>query len=130
MTDDYVTIRIPVSRQLLRDLLCTAVEGGSNYWADFDQRKRTDNLDYLSIRVTEHETHSEQQTTPYRRTVKAEHLAIGLQRLATAAAEHEADPLKGFATAAQHLADALQNHDTGTADVVLQMTVFGELIYG
>ena len=121
--DDLLPIpTLTVTRQTLRDLLCTAVEGGSNYWARFDATQRTVDLDYLSVRVTEDESHTDGPRL--QRLVTAEDLLIGLGRLA-------ANP-KGFAegVALKHLTDALHDHDATTADVVLQMTVFGDVIYG
>ena len=120
MSDDSVTFPVTVRRQLLLDLLCTAVEGGSGYWAEFSEAERTPDLDYLSVRVTELEASSSDKPR-VNRIVKAEELATGLARLSQAT----------FETAWQHLADALsENGDAITADVVLQMTVLGELVYG
>ena len=119
-TKDTVTLRIEVSKQLLMDLLCTAVEGGSNYWAEFGRCQRTPDLDYLSADVFELDTHRADQPKLHR-IVTADELAHGLENLARAT----------FASAARHLADALsENGDAVTADVVLQMTVFGDVVYG
>lgn len=116
---ETVTIRIEVSKQLLMDLLCTAVEGGSNYWAAFGRSQRTAELDYLSVDVIEAEAHGK-ESAPIRRIVTAEELALGLEGLARAK----------FAAAGKHLADAIsENGDAITADVVLQMTIFGDIIY-
>lgn len=114
------SFKVPITRQALRDLLCTAVEGGSNYWAMFEDAERTESLDYLGVVVVEHEAHSK-GVPALRRRITAEDLAQGLERLAAAT----------FPAAKQHLADALsENGDATTADVVLQMAVFGDVIYG
>jgi hypothetical protein len=112
---------IPV--QALRDLLCTAVEGGSNYWARFESAERTPDLDYLSVVLTA----DPGDGTRKRYTVRAEDLVRGLEALGTQPAP--------FPTAASHLADAIGDPDNSTgdattADVVLQMTVFGDVVYG
>jgi hypothetical protein len=117
-TTEMVALVAAVPLQTLRDLLCTAVEGGSNYWATFSDAERTEDLDYLSVRVREHEAHGDKRALS--RVVTAEDLAVGLQRLTKAS----------FEAAMQHFADALTNHDATTADVVLQMTVFGDVVYG
>lgn len=110
------TSEIPIQR--FRDLLCSAIEGGSNYWADFDKFERTD-LDYISVRVAEQEPSS--GNLRKRKTLRAEHLVEGLQLLAAAP----------FPSALTHLHNFLnENDDAETADVVLQMTMFGDLIYG
>lgn len=115
---DTVPLAIDVPRQVLMDLLCTAVEGGSNYWASFSRATCTKDGDYLSVHVREYEASGDRLLS---RRVTAEDLATGLARLGTAK----------FATASQHLADALsEDGDATTADVVLQMTVFGDVVYG
>ncbi len=115
-----LSVTLPVSRLRLMDLLCTAVEGGSNYWAKFRHSRRTADLDYLQVDVAEHEASGD--GPPMERVVTAEDLLVGLQRLATSTME----------TANQHLLDAISEDggDATTADVVLQMTVFGEVVYG
>lgn len=126
-----VNVTVPVRKQTLMDLLCTAVEGGSNYWASFRAIKRTSDLDYLEVRVVETEAHND-VGEQLRLNVTAEDLAKGIERLAQAAFNwEESDGKRGFATAGKHFADAVFDvGDATTADVVLQMTVFGELIYG
>lgn len=124
---ETVTVHIEVSLQTLRDLLCTAVEGGSTYWARFSvaEADRTEHLDYLRVKVTELEA-SRADVHRINRYVSAEDLAQGIRRLAEAAAKDDGS----FPAAAMHLARALSDHDATTADVVLQMAVFGEVIYG
>lgn len=125
MADDTVTIpvQLAVPRQALLDLLVTAVEGGSNYWADFSEATRDGDLNYVRIRVRERGRHDEFKPA-YNGIVDAEHLARGIAALL-------AYP-KPFETAYKHAMDAIdiENHDATTADVVLQMTIFGDLIYG
>jgi len=125
MNFETVMINLPVRRQTLRDLLCTAVEGGSNYWATFSNAEQTESLDYIKVKVTENES-SREGTPRVNRYITADDLASGLSRLGQAAANDDGT----FQAAGKHLADALGDHDATTADVVLQMTIFGELIYG
>lgn len=130
MSDDKrketVVLNIPVSRQTLRDLLCTAVEGGSNYWAEFRDCERTDDLDYIRVRVVEKEASTDKpRKNVY---VTAEDLASGLERLAKVVTNE--DTAHQFSAAGQHFAAALGDHDATTADVVLQMAVFGDVVYG
>jgi hypothetical protein len=126
---DSFVINIVVPRQLLLDLICTAVEGGSNYWAAFGDAERATDLDYLKVRVIEHEAH-EEGTPRVNRFITALEMANGLERLATKAVEHAAGR-NDFSAAGKHLGDALsESGDATTADVVLQMAIFGEVIYG
>ena len=112
-------ITIPVPVQVLRDLLVTAAEGGSNYWARISVPPDQTGADYTAIRVREHSAHSDKP--PVNRIVRAEDLIEGLRKLTTAT----------FPAASKHLTDAItENSDATTADVVLQMAVFGDVIYG
>lgn len=122
-SDLLVELKIPIKRQLLRDLLSTAVESGTSYWAQVSKLKRTPDLEYLSVRF--HEVEASEGEKRKVMTIKAEDLVIGLQRLS----QQIGNPK--FSAAGQHLADALsENGDAITADVVVQMTMFGELVYG
>lgn len=130
----HINITVPIPVQTLRDLLCTAVEGGSNYWAEFTGAIMTtgpDGMsDYDSIRVAERPDSGRDQLVKRGRIVKAEDLAKGISRLAAIAFAEDGARSASFPAAGKHFADALDNHDSATADVVLQMTIFGELIYG
>lgn len=126
---DTVVLNIPISRQTLRDLLSTAIEGGSSYWADFSKAERAGDGDYLRVKVTEREKSSKERLR-VNRFVTAEDLANGIQRLAACAVSGQFRDGTLFPAAGKHFADAIGDHDAVTADVVLQMTVFGELVYG
>jgi hypothetical protein len=125
---ETVSIKIQIPVQTLRDLLCTAVEQGSGYWANFSHMERTPNLDYLRVKVSERESHDSGKAHVL--YVQAEDLAIGIEKLAAIAFAEDGAGAAHFPAAGKHFSDALDNHDAETADVVLQMTVFGELIYG
>ena len=119
--DDTITLVLPrdIHRQRFADLLCSAVEGGSNYWAAFRSIERTPELDYIVVEVTEKEAHVD--GPPVRRTITHDDLARGCTLLA-------AGP---FPAAVRHLCNFLdENDDAETADVILQMAMFGELVYG
>lgn len=115
-----VTIDVP--EQTLKDLLCTAVEGGSNYWARFSSINMKDG-DYEAVVVTEHESSTD---GPARvQTVTWVDMCHGLEALTQPDLKHFQEGV-----ALKHFTDALTDHDATTADVVLQMTVFGEVVYG
>lgn len=139
--DGSLAFNIEVPRRMLSDLICSAVEGGSNNWAVFKATKRTADLDYIEVKVTELEVSRDGQPRA-NRYIGLQDMAIGLQRLAEAALAYAratgedtddwlAKRHKNFQTAGKHLGDALaERGDATTADVVLQMAVFGEVIYG
>ena len=115
MADHTVTLKLTVSDQALRDLLVTAVEGGANYWAEFTRVKRDADLNILSVVVRDQETLGcDWLVTPHT-------LVLGLQRLADATWKRAHDHLH---------AAVVEDGDAETADVVLQMALFGELVYG
>jgi len=114
-TSSKLSVKLSVAHQTLMDLLTTAVEsGGSSMWADF-----TDPIPdagcYDRITVSDSEG-------TYRQQITATDLLIGLQKMADS----------GDAPALRHLLDALTPAKMGmwTADVVLQWTCFGKVIYG
>jgi hypothetical protein len=115
--DGTFVINVEVPRQLLSDLLCSAVESscGSGYWASFPSAKRDDDLNYLSVRVLEHEAHKD-GALRVNRDVDLMSMRNGLERLA---AKHP-----------KMYAQVLVDHDAPAADAVLQMAVFGEIVYG
>lgn len=131
-----VAMSFEVPRRLLEGLLCTAIEGGSTYWAHFSGADRSPAFDYLAVRVREAEAHGAGPALD--RRVSVDDLAVGLSRLAAAsmawaegASKERPGGVKGFETAGTHLGDALsENGDATTADVVLQMALFGDVVYG
>lgn len=115
-----ITVKWDVPEQLLRDLLVTAVEGGSDYWAEYRRVMRDAELNILSVHVREQEA-SDQGGRHQHADITPASMALGLERLAQAS----------FPAALTHLANALKEEgDAETADVVLQMAMFGKLIYG
>lgn len=117
-------LNVEVSRQTLLDLMVTAIEGGSNYWAAFSDAERDDDLNYLKIRVIEHEAGRDGHPRVNRFITPLE-MAHGLETLARAAINDE------HGAYGKHLGQALsQSGDAITADVVLQFALFGELVYG
>lgn len=123
-TRNPITIKVEmtIEWQQLADTLSTAIEGGSNYWASFKGAQRSEGTDwsYLSVEVIELDASTEGKPR-FRRRVTVEDLAKGIKRMAES--KH--------AWIHRHLADFInENDDATTADVILQMTVFGDVIYG
>jgi hypothetical protein len=119
--ENALVIHMTVSDQLLKDLLVTAVEGGSNYWAAFGEINRDEQLNIRSVLVTEHEPGG---AIVVSKTVTPRDLVKGLQLLA-------GNKRKDFTNAEPCLMRCIrEDYDQTDADIVLQMTVFGELVYG
>lgn len=97
------------------DLLCTALEGGSNYWADFSCNIK----DFYGISDPEWTLVVYDREDEYKKyLVDYNDLARGLQTLTSIA--------RG-----RHFKDFLfENEDAITGDCFLQCCVFDDVIYG
>ena len=112
---------IEVTDEQLKDLLCCAFEGGSNYWIDYARRHEAKDTraefifevpftpnNYVELRPLEEE---ESVNLTY------ESLKEGLRIMAEQYPHHMSDLLN-------------DNADATTGDAYLQCCVFGEVIYG
>lgn len=112
-----LTIEIDVPEQLLKDILVTAVEGGSNYWAKFKEIARDESLDIVSVQIRQHES---QKPTEWD-LITPITLMKGLELLTKA----------DFPNAKPCLMRCIdESYDALDADIVLQMTMFSEVVYG
>lgn len=119
-----IVIAYPISDRVCQDLLTTAAESICQYWASFRVVEVDANNDYVKIHIVEDWAHSDEKPRVCQ-VITPKTMFEGLQNLATAAAS------KRFPTATQHLMDAItENWDAVTADVVLQMALFNDIIYG
>lgn len=114
-----VTVLTQIPRQRLSDLLCSAVEGGTGYWAQVSDMTRTANSDYVSVRFHEIErlTPRASRAKPIVKLITLEEMARGLELASTLAPQHFADFMA-------------ENDDAVTADVIVQLAMFGEVVYG
>jgi hypothetical protein len=128
-------IEINFPEQMLLDQLVTAVEGGSNYWANFSIPKEfggetQTSKEYKFVRVIlDREAEAGLQKEIYDRVnesiIGVETIALGVERLARAVS------FNAFPSARNCLADfILEEGDASTADVILQLALFGEVVYG
>lgn len=128
-----VTATVEVSLDTVANILCSALEGGSNYWYEIDSFVEPKqiapeiaaewggfrHISYplsegggLKIRDIEG---SEDATKLQLLDLKA--VAFGVQTMATKYPKHFADMVQ-------------ENDDAITGDVLLQCCLFGELVYG
>jgi hypothetical protein len=133
--DIQVTQTISITDQRISDLLCTAFEGGSNYWyviekfnkpegaPELQPREGNDvvykHLDYpltegYSLTIADK---NDKTTTFKNATLNRESLAEGLQVMSDKYPKHFADFVA-------------ENDDADTGDVFLQCCCFGEVIFG
>jgi hypothetical protein len=142
-----VTVEVEVPEQRMRDLLTTALEGGSNYWYTIDEDRTVfaDGLKYEDFqeggKCTDPDNyHHPLEIIPF-------HEGCKLCILDKESAEsYEADELeaywldrealhKGLKVMAEkfprHFSDMMrQNDDAITGDVYLQCCLFGDVVYG
>ena len=110
----------------MKGLLCSAIEGGSNYWCTLEKHNRKDvgkefvheapfEKDGFLIVSDRKSGEEPQMDEPF--SVNLESLEKGWEIFKEKYPSHYADVLK-------------ENDDAETGDVYLQCVVFGELIYG
>lgn len=126
-TDTLTTIAVPqnITVQRIKDLLCCAIEGGSNYWCETMDRKGG---------ITQKQAEYRQdvpfveggwlEVVPYEDDGKGKKFRLDLDTIK-----------KGLTIFAEkyprHFGDFVQeNDDAETGDVFLQCCCFGEAIYG
>lgn len=119
-------LTINVSDLTLRQLLTTAAESGAlGYWAHLSNATRDAEGYITRIKLTEHES-SEDDAKRINRYLTPEDIGHAIERLANIVAADDGS----FPAAASHLSAALGDHDAGTADVLVQVAVFGKVVYG
>lgn len=136
-----MTVETKISDDRIRSLLCSAFEGGSNYWYMHEGEKLAPGLTYQDFRTggkmqfAEYWhpwqliplvdgcslilSDKEEDDGPNKQTWILDRAAIdrGLQTLAAKYPHHFADILD-------------ENDDANTGDAFLQCCLFGELVYG
>jgi len=125
MTDfTTIDVQVQIDHQRIEDLLAGAFEGGSNYWCRVEELVRgpeqTKNesryIDYLissgSILLRDVEDEEETEWV-----LDMNRTRNGLARLALDEERHWDDFQK-------------ENDDADTADIFLQLCLFGEVVYG
>ena len=138
-----INISVPITDKRVKDMLCTALEGGSNYWyrivdhkfpegvthQDFKKGgKFTDPDDYYhseqliplhpecsTFFVDKEEYHEDKNCK--RHELNREALIRGMNVMAEKYPHHFKDFIE-------------ENDDADTADVYLQCCLFGELVFG
>lgn len=121
-----LTMKYPVSDQLLSDILTTAIEGGVNYWLlSAHSVKRTEQGDPLVVvgplDITEDE--------PLAKDIDFDTLQRGIRLVMQADVVPRRDDIRSA------LLRALVSEDAGgidaeAADIIVQAGLFGELVYG
>lgn len=120
------TVRIP--NQKIMDLITTAVEGGSHYWARFkfpekykEKYKSFEQIPFKDGKIEVYDI----ETDELLGYLTLETMRTGLQLMA------DRKDLKGKVVPARHFKNlATDNEDAETADVFMQLSVMGEIVFG
>lgn len=108
----------------LMDVLCTACEGGSAHWVSGYQHMahRNKDGDYVKIEIM---NHTENDVAPRHPVIGLADLVRGIQQILDGTAQAP--------TARDDIASNIEDLgmvDGDTADAILQVATFGEIVYG
>jgi len=120
--------RSEARKQFLADVLSTAIEGGINYWANIDSAERVDcEQDVIGWRYGQVRIHDKEDGSDFgtMRVIDANTVARGLRELRNSTRYSFADMRKADRTNGDE-----GDFDAGDADAVIQLGIFGEIVYG
>lgn len=122
-----LSVPVSIGQDRLADLLCSALEGGSNYWYQIVDYQKPESIDFriLGGEVIRHIDYPMNKGgaiyidagARYRLTLDLETLEKGLYEFAKKYPRH----FKNFVN---------EEDDAETGDVFLQTCLFGEVVYG
>jgi len=113
---------MPPKTQLYSDILCTAYEGGIDYWAACRNVERDGNGEYLSFEVRD----CEDRTEPWV-PVNIENVRTAVNKIITKQTKIS-DDYRDTIKESYDENDA-SNIDAGLADYIVQIAAFGELAF-
>lgn len=122
------TVTLTVSDQLLRDTLTIAIEGGVNYWAKGRRFERLPNLEYVSCEIAELADEGSEPVKPGYHRVGPEALTRGFQLALTPGIQLNSAIRAAIASAVAE--DDGGQIDASAADVIVQLAIFGDIVYG
>lgn len=120
MTDTVAipcTLQFPTQR--LYDILTTAREGGCDYWAAMNKSVRDDELNVLSFQARDHEDEDSEWMTVDKDTV--------IKGITTLCADPKWCKMR---IVSEILKGDEGDLDADDCDVIIQVGLFGELVYG
>ena len=123
-----VTARVRIPEQKINDLIVSAVEGGSNYWARFvfpkNYKDKYQSYEKIPMQDGDIEVF-DIETDELLGILNKATIQTGLQLMANC------KDIKGKQVPSRHFKNlATDNEDAETSDVFLQLSVMGEIVYG
>lgn len=117
--------RSPARTDFLANILVTIVEGGSEYWADFREYEWTDGAYYMMLGASVQMLDREEPESGWK-DISLDTIALGLGAIKRSPEKVAAS--KGILEANRE--NEAGNIDSNLADDIIQMALFGELVYG
>lgn len=120
LTETTFTVPLEFNEGMLHDHLVSAIEGGSNYWAEIDAGEHQPGwTNYFTATFTVIEMSDEKAGVLHgqKYQLNKDKLKAGLSVLAKKYSHHFCDILREFG-------------DATTGDVLVQCALFGDIIYG
>lgn len=128
--DKYIEVKAAarIPNQKIQDMIVTAIEGGCNYWASFkfpedwkDKYKSYEQIPFNNDNIEVYDIETDELLGYLNRMS----IKVGLQLMA------DRKDMKGKVVPARHFKNlATDNEDAESADVFVQLSVMGEIIYG
>lgn len=125
MMQVQVHMHIPVTEQLLADIISTAVEGGINYWADVLSYNPSKAVARIKPEVAPAD---EDEDKVYDLNYRV--ISHGLHLILTNSADVGFDLRKGVLHEVLNPDESGVFIDAEVADLIVQLALFGEVVYG
>lgn len=127
---DYIEVRatVRIPNQKIQDLIVSSVEGGSNYWGKYkfpeNWKNKYQSYEEIPFKNGNIEVY-DIETGELLGYLNRATIQTGLQLMA------DRKDMKGKTVPARHFkALATDNEDAETADVFMQLSVMGEIVFG
>lgn len=130
MNNNYVevTARVRIPNQKIKDMITTALEGACRYWADFkypdgwkEKCASREDIPFTEGHIDVFDVETDELLGHLNRAS----IQVGLQLMA------DCKDMKGKHVPNRHFKNlATDNEDAETADVFMQLSVMGEIVYG
>ena len=128
--EDFIEVRatVRIPNEKIQDIIICAVEGGCNYWARFkypdNYKEKYGSYEQVPFKGGQVEVY-DCETDELLGYLNRATIQTGLQLMA------DRKDLKGKVVPARHFKNLAQdNEDAETADVFVQLSVMGEIVYG
>jgi hypothetical protein len=127
-----IALSFDIPAQELGWILCTAIEGGSNYWAQYKNAEVSKDYGHTSVQVIEY---GDEVEAVSQKTIKAADLVRGIKRIVTQdmnIRESHGHVHESYSvTLCRWLISPKTEYiDSELADLILQATMFGHIKYG